>query len=83
MEVEDMDGKHLNGRDSLVILQMTMEGKRGNGVKRDTETKNRYERFEKMKRERRERKLRVEETLDTLSVAFGLSIFAGLFFIFC
>ncbi|KAI3706539.1 hypothetical protein L6452_24346 [Arctium lappa] len=83
LEVEDMDGKHLNGRDSLVILQRTMEGKRGNGVEREKEARNRHKRFEEMKRERGERKLRIEATLDTLSVAFGLSIFAGLFFIFC
>ncbi|KAI3791570.1 hypothetical protein L2E82_05390 [Cichorium intybus] len=83
MEVEDMDGKHLNGRDSLVILQRTMKGKRGNGVKREEEARDRHKKFEEMKRERRERKLRVESTLDTLSVAFGLSIFAGLFFICC
>ncbi|KAJ0616595.1 putative F-box-like domain superfamily protein [Helianthus annuus] len=83
MKVEDMDGKHLNGRDSLVILQRTLEGKRGNGLKREKEARNRYIKFEEMKRERRERKLRVEETLDTLSVAFGLSVFAGLIFIFC
>ncbi|XP_076953751.1 putative F-box protein At2g36090 [Bidens hawaiensis] len=83
MQIEDMDGKHLNGRDSLVILQRVMEGKRGNGVNKEKEAKNRYKKFEEMKRMRRERKLRVEETLDTLSVVFGLSVFAALFFIFC
>ncbi|KAJ9554771.1 hypothetical protein OSB04_009385 [Centaurea solstitialis] len=83
MEVEDMDGKHLNGRDSLVILQRAMEGKRGNGVKREKEARNRHRKFEELKRERRERKLRIEGTLDTLSVVFGLSIFAALFFVFC
>ncbi|XP_071698842.1 probable F-box protein At2g36090 isoform X2 [Rutidosis leptorrhynchoides] len=82
MEVEDMDGKHLNGRDSLVILQRTMEGKRGNGVNREIEAKNRDNKFEEMKRERADKKLRLEGTLDNLSVAFGLSIFAGLFFVF-
>lgn len=83
MEVEDLDGKHLNGRDSLVILERSMRGKRGKGVRREEEARGRHEKFEEMKRERRERKLRVESTLDTLSVAFGLSVFAGLFFIFC
>ncbi|XP_076893642.1 putative F-box protein At2g36090 [Bidens hawaiensis] len=83
MQVEDMDGKHLNGKDSLVILQRVMNGKRGNGVKREKEARNRYKKFEEMKREKRERKLRVEETLDMLSVVFGLSVFAAMFFIFC
>ncbi|KAI7728312.1 hypothetical protein M8C21_015079, partial [Ambrosia artemisiifolia] len=59
MKVEDMDGKHLNGKDSLVILQRTMEGKRGNGLRREKEARNRYRKFEEMKRARRERKLRI------------------------
>ncbi|KVH88925.1 F-box domain, cyclin-like protein [Cynara cardunculus var. scolymus] len=45
MEVEDMDGKHLNGRDSLVIFQRAMEAKRGNGVKREEEARRRYRRI--------------------------------------
>ncbi|KAI3696866.1 hypothetical protein L6452_29457 [Arctium lappa] len=81
MEVEDMDGKHLNGKDSLVILQRVMEGKRGNGVKREEEARRRYRRYEEMKRERRERKSRVEGTLDILFLIFGLLIFIGLLFI--
>ncbi|KAL8227158.1 hypothetical protein R6Q57_016990 [Mikania cordata] len=81
MEIEDMDGKHLNGRDSLVILHRTMRGKRGSGLMREKEARNRYKKFEEIKRERRERKLRVEETLDILSVVFGLSIFVAIFFI--
>ncbi|PWA48998.1 F-box family protein [Artemisia annua] len=83
LEIEDMDGKHLHGKDSLEILQRVMEGKRGNGVKREKEARKRCKKFEEMKIERKERKLRVEGTLDTLSVIFGLSVFASLFFIFC
>ncbi|KAK9072702.1 hypothetical protein SSX86_009137 [Deinandra increscens subsp. villosa] len=83
MHVEDMDGKNLNGRESLVILRRVMEGKRGNGVEREKEARKRFRKYEEMKKERLEKKLRVEETLDILSVAFGLSVFAGLFFIFC
>nr|GEV44914.1 probable F-box protein At2g36090 [Tanacetum cinerariifolium] len=60
LEIEDMDGKHLNGKDSLEILQRVMEGKRGNGVKREKETRKRCKKFEEMKIDRKERKLRVE-----------------------
>lgn len=84
LEVEDMDGKHLNGRDSLVILQRAMEGKRGSGVNREEEARRRYKEFLMMRKEKRERKLRIEGTLDTLCVAFGVTIFAACwFFVFC
>nr|XP_043623842.1 probable F-box protein At2g36090 [Erigeron canadensis] len=83
LEIEDMDGKHLNGKDSLVILRKTMGGKRGSGVNRENEARIRNKKFEEMKKERKDRKLRLEGTLDTLSVVFGLSVFAGLFFVFC
>ncbi|KAL4560704.1 hypothetical protein LXL04_032857 [Taraxacum kok-saghyz] len=59
MEVEDVDGKHLKGRDSLVILQRIMEGKRGSGVHRVEEGRRRYAMYEEMKKERRERKSRI------------------------
>ncbi|KAI3738530.1 hypothetical protein L2E82_28564 [Cichorium intybus] len=82
MEVEDMDGKHLNGRDSMVILQKVMEGKRGSGVDRVEEARMRHRRYQEMKRERRERKSRVKWILDILSLTVVLSIFVALFFVF-
>ncbi|KAI3743316.1 hypothetical protein L1987_61023 [Smallanthus sonchifolius] len=82
MEMEDMDGKYLDGRGSMVILQRVMEGKRGNGVNKEEEGRRRYRRFEEMKSERRERKSRVEWTLDILSLAFGLFIFVALILYF-
>ncbi|KAL7616619.1 hypothetical protein Lser_V15G02276 [Lactuca serriola] len=81
MEVEDIDGKHLNGRDSMVILRRVMEGKRGSGVDRVEEAKTRHRRYQEMKKERRERKSRVEWTLDILSLAFVTSIFVALLFV--
>lgn len=87
LKMEDMDGIHLNGRDSLVILQRGLEGKRGNSCKgevgREEEGRRRYLEYLERKRERRERKLRREGRLDMMCVAFGISIFATLFYLFC
>lgn len=83
LEMEDMDGSHLNGRDSLVILQKALEGKRGNNRGNRGEIgKKRYKEFLEMRRERKEKKLRREGALDVLCVAFGISIFVALG-IFC
>lgn len=78
LEMEDMDGTHLNGKDSLVFLQGAMEGKRGTGRKRVEEGQRRYSEYVEMKRERRERKQRTEGALDMFCVAFGVSIFVAL-----
>ncbi|KAG8374070.1 hypothetical protein BUALT_Bualt11G0092600 [Buddleja alternifolia] len=82
LEVEDMDGMHLNGKDSLVILQGAMEGKRGTGIKRVEEGQRRYKEYVEMKRERRERKLRAEGVLDMFCMACGVSIFVS-FLVLC
>ncbi|KAL3642703.1 hypothetical protein CASFOL_013518 [Castilleja foliolosa] len=74
LEMEDMDGIHLNGKDSLVFLQGAVVGKKGTGRNSVQESQRRYRKFEEMKRERRERKLRTEGALDILCVAFGVSI---------
>ncbi|WMV52464.1 hypothetical protein MTR67_045849 [Solanum verrucosum] len=82
--VEDMDGTHLNGRESLVILQKVLEGKRGNGANRGEIGRKRYKEFLEMRRERKEKKLRREGTLDSLCVAFGILIFVAFWcFLFC
>ncbi|KAF2289689.1 hypothetical protein GH714_037955 [Hevea brasiliensis] len=77
LQVEDMDGMFLNGKDSLGILNTSFEGKKGiMGGRKEEEGRRRYEGFLKMKRERKERKLRTEDTLDTLCVGFGILILA-------
>ncbi|KAL0410150.1 UNVERIFIED_CONTAM: putative F-box protein [Sesamum latifolium] len=84
LEIEDMDGTHLNGKDSLVFLQGALEGKKGTGINRVEEGQRRYKAYVEMKRERRERKLRTEGALDMLCVAFGVSIFVAFCcFLFC
>ncbi|XVE96360.1 hypothetical protein REPUB_Repub02eG0214500 [Reevesia pubescens] len=81
LQVEDMDGMHLNGMESLIILKRRLEGKRGKGKKREEERKKEFVEFLERKRERKETKMRREGTLDMLCVAFGVLAFAssGLF----
>ncbi|KAK4478769.1 hypothetical protein RD792_014268 [Penstemon davidsonii] len=43
MEMEDMDGMHLNGKDSLVILDGALEGRKGSGRNRVQEAQRRYD----------------------------------------
>lgn len=77
LQVEDMDGMYLNGRDSLVILKRALEGKRGNGKNREERRRKEFEEFLERKRERKEKKMRIEGTLDMICVAFGVLVFAS------
>ncbi|KAL6133680.1 hypothetical protein ACLB2K_065914 [Fragaria x ananassa] len=72
LQVEDMDGMHLNGKESLVILQRGLEGRKGRKGRRKEEGRRRYEKYLERKRERKEKKMRTEGTLDTLCVTFGV-----------
>ncbi|KAI4300520.1 hypothetical protein L6164_033889 [Bauhinia variegata] len=78
LQMEDMDGSHMNGRDSLVILQRALEGKRGRRVRPEQEGLKRYQEFLNMKKERKERKLRAEGRLDFLCAGLAVVSFAGL-----
>lgn len=80
MLVEDMDGMHLNGGDSLVILERALEGRKGKGRRREEEGRKRYEKFLEKKKERKERKVRTEGVLDTLCAVIGVFVFALLLF---
>ncbi|XP_042016637.1 probable F-box protein At2g36090 [Salvia splendens] len=75
MEMEDMDGRHLNGEESLVILQLALEAEKATGKNRAVEAWRRYIEFEDMKRERRERELRREGDWDILCLAILVSIY--------
>ncbi|XP_050382750.1 probable F-box protein At2g36090 [Argentina anserina] len=85
LQVEDMDGMHLNGKDSLIILERGLEGRKGRkGRRREEEGRRRYEEYLERKRERKEKKMRTEGTLDTLCVTFGvLGFFLFWLFILC
>ncbi|KAL3530355.1 hypothetical protein ACH5RR_009677 [Cinchona calisaya] len=81
VQAEDMEGKIIGGKDSLVILHEAMEGKRRKGV--DGEGKKIYEMFLEIRREWRERKQNRERRLDMVCVSIGVGIFmAFLMFIF-
>lgn len=72
LQVEDMDGTFLNGKDSLVILERAFEGKKGRSGRK------KLEEFMEKKKERKERKERREGTLDMMCLAFGFFGFASL-----
>lgn len=75
LQMEDMEGMYLTGKESLVILQRALiEGKRVGNERRVEEGRKRYKDYLEMKRERRERKLRNEGRMDKLCIAFGLAI---------
>ncbi|XP_031266235.1 probable F-box protein At2g36090 [Pistacia vera] len=78
LQVEDMDGMHLNGKDILVILDRGFEGKRGNIRGREVKGKKRYEEYMERRRERKEKKLKREGRLDMLCVVCGVIIFSCL-----
>ncbi|XP_073146946.1 F-box protein At2g27310-like [Henckelia pumila] len=79
MQVEDMEGKIVGGRDSLVILRGAMVGERKRSdVDLEREI---HELFRRNKEDFRERKLRRERGLDMAFIVTGLSFFF-LFFIF-
>ncbi|KAJ4724925.1 putative F-box family protein [Melia azedarach] len=76
MQMKDMEGKNLCGKDSLVILKEVMEngkGKRG----RKGEEKEGYEEFLQKKRERKDKKERIENVLNNVCLATGFLLFVA------
>lgn len=81
MQVEDMEGRSLSGRDSLVILQEAMEnGKRRKRGEGGQNGKVRYEEFTERKRVRKEKKDKRERVLDMACICVGVSVFFALWF---
>ncbi|XP_048140429.1 F-box protein At2g27310-like [Rhodamnia argentea] len=76
-QVEDMEGKILNGRDSVAILGDAMENGERKKAKRESEGKERFEEYEERKRERRERKQRKERARDLVCIGAGVAVFVG------
>ncbi|CAL0332148.1 unnamed protein product [Lupinus luteus] len=75
LKMEDMDGRHVIGKDSMVIMQRAMES-----VKRKrVDGKERYEKFCEMKRERRERLMERDKRIDMLAMFLSFTIFAFFF----
>ncbi|KAJ0260189.1 F-box protein [Hirschfeldia incana] len=72
--VEDIEGKCLKGRESVLVLQGLLEGKRSckDGCGRG---KGRYEEYVEMKTQWRKKKERREKAQDTICMVFGFSLF--------
>ncbi|CAN8247074.1 unnamed protein product [Cochlearia groenlandica] len=78
LQVEDIEGKCMNGKDSLVILQGLLGGKRSVKEEEDDdgdERRGRYEEYVGMKTVWREKKERCERAHDTICMLFGFSLF--------
>lgn len=72
LQVEDIEGKCLKGRESVVILQGLLEGRRSC---KDECGKRRYEEYVEMKTQWRKKKERREKAQDTICMVFGFSLF--------
>ncbi|KAB1222482.1 hypothetical protein CJ030_MR2G027650 [Morella rubra] len=84
LQVEDLDGTHLNGKDSLVILQRALEGRRVGSGRTEDQGRKRYQEYLEKKKERKDRRQRTEGTLDMLCMAFGVVVFASFWlFVLC
>ncbi|XP_040993584.1 F-box protein At2g27310-like [Juglans microcarpa x Juglans regia] len=76
MLLEDMERKHVKGRESLVILKAAMEsGKRKK--ERRGEGKERFEAYLEMMKVRSERKQRRERAVDMAFILTGITIFVA------
>ncbi|CAN0847193.1 Probable F-box protein At2g36090 [Linum grandiflorum] len=76
LQMENMDGMYMNGKDSLGILDKTFEGKKG--MIKERARRSKYQEFQGMKRQRKERQRRAEGAMDTMCVASAVMIFASL-----
>ncbi|KAK6926550.1 hypothetical protein RJ641_008269 [Dillenia turbinata] len=75
LQIEDLEGRCLSGRDSLVILQRAMESGKREKVREGEEGKARYKNFKQMRKERRARKHRKEKVIDMGCVAVMVALF--------
>ncbi|TMW88151.1 hypothetical protein EJD97_018982 [Solanum chilense] len=72
MQIEDMDGKVLCGKDSLVILQEVIEG--GRKKRKVNEEKENYDNFLELKKKWKENKQKKEKKMDMMCIASGITI---------
>ncbi|CAH2060935.1 unnamed protein product [Thlaspi arvense] len=76
LQVEDIEGKCLKGRDSLVVLQGLLGGKRCcKDGEEERRGKGRYVEYVEMKTQWREKKEKREKAQDTICMIFGFSLF--------
>ncbi|KAK9723616.1 hypothetical protein RND81_05G012600 [Saponaria officinalis] len=83
LKMEDIDGVSLIGKDSLVILQQVLEGKRGKCGKNKSENveegRKRYFEYLERRKEWKENKVKKEGRLDVMCVVFGVGFIVSLF----
>ncbi|XP_065868832.1 probable F-box protein At2g36090 [Euphorbia lathyris] len=75
LTMEDMEGKGLNGKDSLVILREAMEKGERRKLRDGIEGKEKFRGFLEKKRERKEKLQRREKVLDWVCIATGVNCF--------
>ncbi|XP_051149619.1 probable F-box protein At2g36090, partial [Andrographis paniculata] len=83
LEIEDIDGKHLTGNESLAVLEQALTAEKGKVKTPAEEARRRYREFEEMRRGRREKMQRREGALDTICAVFGVLIFAAFLVLIC
>ncbi|XP_038707925.1 F-box protein At2g27310-like [Tripterygium wilfordii] len=82
MEMEDMEGRILNGRDSLVILTDAIENGRRCKKGKGNEGKKRYQEFEVRKRERKQRREKVKDMVRNIGPMVLVMVLAFWCFLF-
>lgn len=81
LQMEDMDGTYLNGKDSLGILQRALEGKIGRRGRGQEEAKKAFQVYLERRKGRKERQQRAEGALDMLFMAIGVLAFVTFCFV--
>ncbi|KAI9074415.1 hypothetical protein K1719_043609 [Acacia pycnantha] len=83
LTVEDSDGRSMNGKQSMAILQSAIESGKRKRMSEE-EAKARFEEFLSVKRDRREARERSDQALDMVLIFVVVAIFAFLcwFFLF-
>ncbi|MED6169194.1 hypothetical protein PIB30_019307 [Stylosanthes scabra] len=78
LTMEDLDGRHVMGRESMVILQRAMESSKRKRVDVG-EAKESYDKFCAMKIEKRELRIKREKAMDTIAMLVAFTVFITLF----
>ncbi|XP_021898015.1 F-box protein At2g27310-like [Carica papaya] len=77
MQLEDMEGAHVNGRNSLLILKEALSCRRSKNYSEVVESCHLYS---KVQSELKEEKMRNESRLDRLCILSGITVFAIFWF---
>jgi hypothetical protein len=72
MQLEDMEGAHVNGRNSLLILKEALSCRRS---KNHSEVLESCHLYSKAQSELREEKMKIESRLDRLCIVTGIAAF--------